>query len=92
VTNLEQARHHLRETKALLAQVAADDSKLSEQVRIDLSPGIYAQMSGREYVDDFLVPNFYFHLVTAYGVLRMSGVAIGKRDYMLHLVPLVRQA
>ena len=92
VASLERARLYISETKALLAQVAADDSKLSEQTRIDFAPGIYAQMSGRAYVDDFLVPNFYFHLVTAYGVLRMSGVAIGKRDYMLHLVPLVRQA
>jgi uncharacterized protein len=30
-------------------------------------------------------------MVTAYDILRMAGVAIGKRDYMLHLVPLVKR-
>ncbi|MBB6092915.1 hypothetical protein HNQ60_001793 [Povalibacter uvarum] len=92
VVSIEQARIFVRETQALLAQVSSEDSKLAERTRIDLAPGLYAQMTGHEYVDDFLVPNFYFHLVTAYGILRMSGVAIGKRDYMQHLLPLVRQA
>ncbi len=92
VVSIEQARIHLRDTQALLAQVSAEDSKLAERTRIDLAPGLYAEMTGHEYVDHFLVPNFYFHLVTAYGILRMSGVAIGKRDYMQHLLPRVRQA
>ena len=29
----------------------------------------------------FPIPNFYFHVVTAYDVLRMRGVPVGKRDY-----------
>ena len=29
----------------------------------------------------FSIPNFYFHVVTAYDILRMRGVPIGKRDY-----------
>mmetsp|Transcript_38769 Transcript_38769/g.124275 ORF Transcript_38769/g.124275 Transcript_38769/m.124275 type:complete len:91 (+) Transcript_38769:594-866(+) len=36
-------------------------------------------------------PNFYFHLCTAYGILRMAGVDLGKRDYMIHLAPLLKQ-
>ncbi|MEM8614014.1 MAG: DUF1993 family protein, partial [Cyanobacteria bacterium P01_H01_bin.105] len=43
------------------------------------------------YIDDFLIPNFYFHMVTAYDILRMAGVPIGKRDYMMHLVPSLKQ-
>lgn len=34
------------------------------------------------YLLQFAVPNFFFHLVTAYGVLRHSGVPIGKMDYL----------
>ncbi|HXJ33802.1 MAG TPA: DUF1993 family protein, partial [Candidatus Eisenbacteria bacterium] len=30
----------------------------------------------------FSLPNFYFHATTAYDILRMKGVPIGKRDYM----------
>jgi hypothetical protein len=29
----------------------------------------------------FSMPNFYFHVVTAYDILRMKGVPVGKRDY-----------
>ena len=36
--------------------------------------------------EDFLLsfsqPNFYFHAATAYDVLRMKGVPVGKRDFM----------
>jgi hypothetical protein len=28
------------------------------------------------------LPNFYFHLTTAYGILRKNGVPIGKRDFL----------
>jgi hypothetical protein len=30
----------------------------------------------------FSLPNFYFHATTAYDILRMKGVPVGKRDYM----------
>jgi hypothetical protein len=30
----------------------------------------------------FALPNFYFHLTTAYGLLRQAGVPLGKRDYL----------
>ena len=38
------------------------------------------------------MPNFYFHLVTAYDILRHEGVQIGKADYMRHLAAQVRPA
>ena len=33
------------------------------------------------FIQSFSLPNFYFHAVTAYGILRMRGVPLGKRDY-----------
>lgn len=36
------------------------------------------------------MPNFYFHFVTAYAILRSLGVTVGKADDMAHLMPLVR--
>lgn len=91
VTSLTQAYEHISNTKELLSGINAEDAKLAEVTRIDLGQNLYAELSGSNYVDDFLVPNFYFHLVTAYNILRMAGVPIGKRDYMVHLVPFVRQ-
>lgn len=90
VVSLVEAHGHIASTKELLASIDVADSKLSEINRLDFGQGLYAELSGLSYVDDFLMPNFYFHITTAYNVLRMSGVAIGKRDFMMHLVPFVK--
>ena len=39
-------------------------------------------MRGADYLNHFALPNFYFHLATAYDILRHSGVEIGKRDFL----------
>ena len=92
VTSLAQAYDHIANTKALLGGIQAEDAKLSDQTQITLGQNLSLEMSGGEYVNEFLMPNFYFHLVTAYDILRMAGVPIGKRDYMLHLAPFIKQA
>ena len=92
VTSLVQAYEHIATTTELLAVIHVEDTKLSEVTRIDLGQNLYAELSGNAYANDFLIPNFYFHMVTAYDILRMAGVPIGKRDYMMHLVPFVKQA
>jgi uncharacterized protein len=91
VASLVEARGHISSTKELLASINVADSKLSELHRLDLGQGVYAELSGISYVDDFLMPNFYFHLTTAYNILRMAGLPIGKREFMMHLVPLLKQ-
>jgi hypothetical protein len=37
---------------------------------------------GLTYLLNFTLPNFYFHLTTAYDILRHNGVELGKRDFM----------
>lgn len=37
---------------------------------------------GAQYLQGFAIPNFYFHLATAYGILRCNGVELGKLDFM----------
>jgi uncharacterized protein len=39
-------------------------------------------LSGNDYVIHHAVPNFYFHVTTAYSILRHCGVDIGKKDYL----------
>lgn len=41
-----------------------------------------AKMIGRDYLAHFLLPNFFFHVTTAYDLLRYAGVPLGKRDYL----------
>jgi hypothetical protein len=38
--------------------------------------------TGQQYVNEFWLPNFYFHSATAYNILRHLGVEIGKFDYL----------
>ncbi len=54
----------------------ADDVK----VTFPYFPGMY--MTGPEYHRDYALPNFFFHLTTAYGLVRKAGVQIGKPDFM----------
>ncbi len=39
-------------------------------------------MSGQAFLTTYAIPQFYFHLTTAYNILRHNGVEIGKRDFM----------
>ena len=39
-------------------------------------------VSGADYVNEFAVPNFFFHVTTAYAILRHNGVPLGKRDFI----------
>ena len=39
-------------------------------------------MTGADYFVQHALPNFFFHLTTAYAILRHNGVALGKRDYL----------
>ena len=38
--------------------------------------------TGLDYLQQFSIPNFYFHAATAYGLLRHNGIAVGKLDFL----------
>ena len=50
------------------------------QVPIYFMPGKY--MLGLDYVTKMALPNLYFHLTTAYSILRTNGMNLGKEDYI----------
>ena len=37
---------------------------------------------GQDYALNFALPNFYFHVTTAYAILRHNGLDIGKKDFL----------
>jgi uncharacterized protein len=39
-------------------------------------------MKGADYLNHFALPNFYFHVTTAFAILRHCGVDIGKEDFL----------
>jgi len=55
----------------------------AEQRSIELKfPQVTLNFTGRDYLQRFVLPNFYFHVTTAYAILRHNGVALGKRDFL----------
>lgn len=76
---------HARIRKALdyLATFKPDQFEGSEDKPIEMKfPNRTLNFSGREYILGFVLPNFYFHVTTAYNILRHNGLAIGKLDYL----------
>ena len=52
-----------------------------------MSPEKSVEMSGAAYAYKIAIPNIYFHLTTAYGILRKEGVPLGKQDYYVGFFP-----
>lgn len=46
---------------------------------------ITLEMTGLEFLRDWALPHFYFHVVTAYDILRANGAPVGKLDYLAHV-------
>jgi len=46
-------------------------------------PNAELKFSGLDYVNQWAMPNFYFHITTAYAILRHNGVELGKRDFLI---------
>jgi len=62
----------------------------TRQVTLTLRRGIVT-LDGSHYLWYFVVPNFFFHLTTAYDILRHRGVAVGKADFLGDLAGLRQQ-
>ncbi len=79
---LEELQTRIRSTIALLDGFTAKDFEAAAS-RVVSQPRWKGEwMTGADYFIEHTVPNFFFHLTTAYAILRHNGVGIGKRDYL----------
>jgi len=88
------AQDRIAETLALLEGVGDSDLDPGAErpLAIELPMGLAFDMTGEDYVRDWALPQFYFHLVAAYAILRAEGVALGKADYVAHAFAYLRPA
>jgi hypothetical protein len=84
-SRIAQAREQVGEWRG--AQVQADQ----ENVELTLPIGMTFDLDTAAYVRDWALPQFYFHLMTAYAILRMAGVPLGKADYVGYIFRYLRQ-
>lgn len=83
-TTLAQLRERVQKTVAHLQTVplaAIEACPADKLVIVPFPPGGH-RMTARDYLYTRQVGNFYFHLTTAYALLRMQGVPLGKADYL----------
>lgn len=96
LAGVEPPKHEDKETtiaelKARIAKVIAFvksldaaqiDGAADREITFPLGPERKGHMRGADYLNHFVLPNFYFHLSTAYAILRHCGVELGKRDFL----------
>ena len=86
----EDSEKTIAELKARIAKTLAflktlDTMKIDEsaerEITFPLGPK-KGHMRGSDYLNHFAVPNFHFHVATAYDILRHCGIEIGKSDFL----------
>jgi hypothetical protein len=89
-STVDQLKERIAKTIAFLKTLdtKAIDSAVDREITFPLGSS-KGQMKGGDYLNHFVLPNFYFHLTAAYAAARNLGVDIGKRDF-LGAIPLKR--
>ena len=83
-TTIGQLKARLAKTLAYLKTLDrhAIDASADREIVFPLGGGNKGRMRGVDYLNHFVLPNFYFHLTAAYSILRHCGVDISKRDFL----------
>lgn len=81
---LADLRARIRRTLDYVASVpaAAFEGSETREIVIPLRNRDPLVFTGEDYLRHFALPNFYFHVTTAYALLRHAGVELGKGDYL----------
>ena len=83
-TTIDQLKARLAKTVVYLKTLDRKqiDSSADREITFPLGPTNKGHMKGDDYLNHFVLPNFYFHVTAAFAILRHCGVDIGKRDFM----------
>jgi len=90
---LEELKARIAKTIEYITSVreTAFEGAENREIIIPIPENKIAVMNGVQFLRDWALPHFYFHVVTAYGILRHNGVNIGKIDYMNQVGKYIRQ-
>ena len=90
--SLATAQQRIADTIALLDGVgsAALDGDPERPVAHALPNGMIFDLTAEQYARDWALPQFYFHLMTAYAILRAQKIELGKVDYIPHMFAYLR--
>jgi uncharacterized protein len=79
-----ELQHRITKTVAVLVSMTPEQFEGSENKQIVLRPGTPKEktLTGSDYALRYGLPQFFFHVTTAYNILRHNGIDVGKKDYM----------
>lgn len=80
-----EARARIQSVVAYLKTFKADDFKGAFDKKITQAWMEGKYLTGHDYLMTMSIPNFYFHVTTAYAILRTNGFDVGKTDFIGHL-------
>jgi hypothetical protein len=74
----------IQKTVTFLKKIKDKQMDGSELIKIEFSirKRIFKFKNGHVYLSDWIIPHFFFHMTTAYDILRVNGVKLGKRDFV----------
>jgi uncharacterized protein len=80
---LDELKARIAKTLDFIKSVKPEQLKESETREIILKfPQNTLKFNGINYLTNFVLPNFFFHMTMAYALLRKNGVELGKRDFL----------
>jgi hypothetical protein len=85
-TTFEELKTRIQKTLDYLATVRLEQLNGTEAKDITFPVGREGQtrtLSGEDYLKHWATPNMYFHVTTAYALLRHNGVDLGKTDFLM---------
>ncbi len=90
--SLSDAQARIDQTLALLGDLVPDalDANLDRPIVLELPTGMVFDLTAEQYARDWSLAQFYFHLMTAYSILRSEKIELGKADYVPHMFAYLR--
>jgi len=90
--SITDAQQRIQQTIALLDGVGSHalDADPGKKIAHELPNGMVFDLTAEQYARDWALPQFYFHLMTAYAILRSEKVELGKADYIPHMFAYLR--
>jgi hypothetical protein len=90
--SIADAQARIEETLTVVKALAAEALDVDPKTPIAhaLPAGMIFDLTAEGYTRDWALPQFYFHVMTAYAILRNQGVDLGKADYVAHMFAYLR--
>jgi hypothetical protein len=79
---IDEVRERIRKTIAFVESVREDQYAGATERKVKLSWAPGKVIGGADYLLQVTIPNVFFHITTAYAILRHNGVDVGKMDFL----------